>query len=1500
MPLSTFHPAVQQWFSESFEAPSPPQAAGWPVIGQGGDTLICAPTGSGKTLTAFMSCIDDLFKMGLNGTLEDRTYVIYVSPLKALSNDIKKNLREPLEGIYATAHKMGLVAPEIRVLVRTGDTLAAERVAMLKRPPHILVTTPESLFILLTANKSREHLRHVRTVIIDEIHALARDKRGAHLALSLERLDALKTNALAGSGAEHSPDQNGGTDIPVCRPAGAKCERPQRIGLSATQRPVERVAHFLVGATRVNPDGSPRCSIINLGHLRRIDLSLEIPSSPLEAVCSHETWEEVYERLTNLIKNHKTTLIFVNTRRMCERLAAHLSKRLGEDKVTSHHGSLSRLQRLSAEERLKSGSLSALVATASLELGIDIGSVDLVCQMGVVGTIGTLLQRVGRAGHRLGDISRGKLFVLTLEEMMTGAALASSVKNGLMDILIIPDKPIDILSQQIVAASAAEDCDEDALYEMVRRAWNYRDLTRAEFDEVVQMLAEGFSSRRGRNVALIHYDAVGKRIRGRKGARLAAITSGGAIPDTADYQVVQEPMGLVVGTLNEDFAVESTPGDIFQLGNTSWKVLKIEPGRVRVEDAKGQPPSIPFWLGEAPARSNELSLELSRLRREIETRLAEGINTATAWLMAECDIERGAAAQLVVYLAESKRVLGVLPTHDTLVLERFFDESGGMQLIVHSPHGRRINWAWGLALRKRFCRGFNFELQAAASENSLLLSLGPQHSFPLADVFHYLNSKTALDLLIQAMLEAPVFQTRWRWDASRALALLRFSGGKKVPAPLMRMRSDDLMAAVFPHAAACPENLVGDREVPDHPLVREVIKDCLTEAMDAEGLLDIFRKIEAGELTLVARDTPEPSTLAHEILTAKPYAFLDDAPLEERRTQAVIMRRGVSQEDAAALGALDADAIARVRDEAWPDPQSPDELHDILMLTHFLTAAEVAPFAPSFEKLLKAGRATQIVNRASRPESSSSTDVWAGRPYYGVYIATERVPLFESIYGAIHLEPPVTVPERERAKAWTRENALVDALRGRMEVLGPVTIAKLAQDFDLPATDIDQAMLVLESQGGVIRGHFTPGNSSAAEIEWCDRRLLARIHRYTLDRLRREIQPVSASDYLRFLFAWQHVAPGTQLEGEHGVREAVAQLQGMEIPAVAWEREILPARVKNYQRAWLDKLSLSGSLAWGRRHPAQVQKDGGRHSGQIRHSPLGLYLSEQLEIWLALAQPLAADESHLSGAAREVLDQLRRRGAVFFQNLVRDTKRLPTDVESALGELVAYGFVTGDGFGGLRALIAPAAKKRESHRKRREMLLRMRRPGNVVALPPRLKSGGMESAGRWSLFRGDGAPGLFGAVKEEDAVEHFAKQLLRRWGVVFHRVAMRENGLPPWRDVLRVYRRMEARGELRGGRFVEGFSGEQYALPEAVESLRAIRKMPLSGALVTICGADPLNLVGILTPGEKLAARSSSRVVFRDGTPVAIREAGQVRILERDAAPAMAREMAAALLKKVI
>jgi len=1400
MPASGFHPAVARWFAARFAEPTEPQRRAWPIIQQGGDVLIAAPTGSGKTFAAFLSAIDSLVRQGLEGTLRDETQVLYVSPLKALSNDVQKNLAEPLAEIRAALAAQGLPDVEIRTLVRTGDTPPAERQAMVKQPPHILVTTPESLYLILTSERARAMLRTVRTVIVDEIHAVARDKRGSHLALSLARLDALVG------------------------------KRPQRIGLSATQKPIEEIAAFLVGT------GAPLPEIVDSGHIRTLDLAIEIPSSPLEAVMAAEVWEEVNARIAELIAEHRTTLVFVNTRRLCERLTMHLSERLGAEHVTSHHGSLSREKRLEAEERLKRGELKALVATASLELGIDIGAVDLVIQVASTRSIATLLQRVGRSGHRLGAVPKGRLFPLSRDDLVECAALVRATRDGRLDRLIIPEKPLDILAQQIVAAAAGEEWSEAALYNLARSAYPYRDLTRREFDEVVQMLGDGFTTRRGRRGAHVHYDGVNGRIRGRRGARLAAITSGGAIPDLGDYRVILEPTETFVGTLNEDFAIESAPGDIFQLGNASYQIQKVESGQVRVSDAHGQPPTIPFWIGEAPGRTMELSEEVSRLRQDVADRLGDPPG-AIAWLGETVGLAEPAARQVVEYLAATHHVLGVIPTQRCLVLERFFDEAGGMQLVLHAPFGSRVNRAWGLALRKRFCRSFNFELQAAATDDAIVLSLGPQHSFPLEDVFQYLKPATAEHLLVQAMLDAPMFGTRWRWNATRALAVLRFRGGRKVPTPLQRMDAEDLVAAVFPDQLACPENLVGDREIPNHPLVNQTIADCLLEAMDFPGLKRVLEGMEAGEFTLVARDTAEPSPLCHEVLNARPYAFLDDAPLEERRTQAVITRRGLDVKTAEEFGALDPAAIERVKAEAWPEVETADELHDALLVMGAMPIVDcglrIAEWQGEFERLDAAGRATVMDGR--------------------LWVAAERVPMLEAVFPGAKWEPVVVAPERERAKTWTREDAIRELVRGRLEVIGPTTAREIAAALGLPSGDVDVALGALEHEGFALRGRFSQG---ADATEWSERRLLARVHRYTLDRLRKEIEPVAAADFLRFLFRWQRVGAGSRAEGPEGLAAVLDILDGYELAAGAWETDVLPARVAGYDPLWLDGLCLSGEIAWGRLSGTPNGEGGTRNSrsGPIRTTPIALFRRERGAVWRAAAAEPDPAALPLSHAARALLGVLDERGASFFGDLVNATGLLHTEVEKGLGELVAWGLVSSDSFAGLRALLVPSDRRRPIGPMRA-----YRRRGKVAPF-------GVETAGRWARVRHRSL------LPEEQIAEAIAWQLLRRYGVVFRRVVQRESLLAPWRDILRVYRRLEARGEVRGGRFVGGFSGEQYALPEAVGLLRTVRREAGPGDLVAVSGADPLNLVGVLTPGETVSALAGNRILYRDGVPVAVKD----------------------------
>ena len=1370
-----------------------------------------APTGSGKTLAAFLSVINNLFEHSLEGTLEEKTQVVYVSPLKALSNDIHRNLQLPLEGIKAVLAKKGYLDGDIRAMVRTGDTPNRERIRMTKTPPHILVTTPESLYLLLTNKRGREMLSDVNTLIVDEIHAIAGNKRGAHLSLSVERLARLSRNSL------------------------------HRIGISATQKPIERMADFLTG-------GVNNCEILNVGHRRKLELEIELPGSPLSAVMANEVWEEIHEKLENTIYEHQTTLIFVPTRAMAERLSHHLTARLGPEFVTAHHGSMSREKRLNAETKLKFGELRALVATGSLELGIDVGSIDLVVQIGSPKSIASLLQRVGRSGHTLAGIPRGKLYPLTKDELIEAVALLDSVRRGELDNLPVQEKPLDVLAQQIVAEVSCEDYTKDALYDLVRRSYIYRNLSEKEYHSVIRMLVDGFTFRRGMRRSYLYFNPLTGILKAKKGACLIATISGGTIPDQFDYDVRLEPSGVQIGAVHEDFAVESIPGDIFQLGNTSWRILKVETGKVRVEDAEGLPPTMPFWLGEAPGRSAELSASISRIREEVSTRVnldnlgddasQEWKRDAVAWLCEQVGTSEESADQVVTYLAASKACLGRVPTQNHIVFERFFDEVGDMHLVIHSVFGSRLNRAWGLALRKRFCRKFNFELQAAANEDSLVLSLGETHSFPLDGVINYLNARTVREILVQAILDAPMFQVRWRWNASTALAVLRRRGGDRIPPQIQRSDAEDLLSLIFPDQLACLENIPGDRQVPDHPLVNQTIHDCLHEAMDIDELESLFSRIQIGEVEVSFRDLREPSPLSESILNARPYTFLDGAPLEERRVQAVRTRRWLEPQDARNLGKLEKGAIQAVKQEAWPVVSDADELYDVLVMHGFLTDREClqsqgGAWLPFLASLL-ASKQTVSIDLKDDLE---------------LRIAIERIPQFELLYGkSISLEN-TTVPETIREfPSGNAEEALIDLIRGRISLLGPTTASGIARDIGLPEKRINLALLSLESEGIVIRGHFSPDRPSDAEIEWCERRLLARIYKYTLEKLRRAIKPISSADFMRFLLIWHNLTESTQKEGPEALNEVLDKLDGYACPAVSWESDVFPSRVKDYDYMWLDAYCLSGKTMWGRYLRTQSAK---AVNTPIRTTPITLTNRTTVFSW-----PLCSSEPCrpiLSQSALQVLEFLKADGALFYQDILARSKMLKSEVEGAIAELVAAGILTCDSFAGLRALLIPENYKVRSGRGRKPVFR-------------------MELAGRWSIiesgFKEEDSRPVDRTIPLEADIEQCVRILLKRYGVVFKRVLMRENGIPAWRDLVRVMRRMEDRGEIRGGRFVDGW-GEQYALPEAVTVIRSLKRKQPQGELVSVSACDPVNLVGIITPGKRIPAIPGNRILFRDGEPIA-------------------------------
>ena len=1422
MAINTFYSILQQWFLENLGEPTEAQKQAWPSIHRREHTLISAPTGSGKTLAAFYAVINRLVEEDQKGLLLPECRVVYISPLKALSNDIRRNLDVPLSGIKKRLKEEGKSHQEITVAVRTGDTPQKERQAMVKSPPHILVTTPESLYILLTSESGRNMLSTVDTIITDEIHALLGDKRGSHLALSIERLEAL-------------------TEKPL-----------HRIGLSATQKPIDMVAKYLVGNNNCTND-TYRCNIVDTGHKRKLDLSIEVPGSPLTAVMSQEVWGEIYGRLVQLIKEHKTTLIFVNQRRMAERLSLALSEMMGDEYVTCHHGSMSKEHRFAAEQKLKKGELKVLVATASMELGIDIGSVELVVQFASPLSIAAFLQRVGRSGHYVGGTPKGILFPLTLDELIECTALLDAVRRGELDRIIMPEAPLDILSQQVVAEVSAREWDTDELFQALTNAYPYRSITRERFVEIVQMLADGFTTRRGRSGAYLHYDAINEVIKPRKNARLTALTSGGSIPDMFDYDVILEPENIKVGTVNEEFALESLPGDIFTLGTHSWQLLRVDGLKVRVKDAAGIPPTIPVWFGEGPSRTKELSEAVSRFRQDISSLLQqdplvthiavtpneglEGLqvlhdNMAVDYLQKELFLSKSAAEQVAIYLSAGEKALQTMPSRDTIVMERFFDETGDMHLVIHSPYGSRVNRGWGLALRKKFCRNFNFELQAAANEDAIIISLSSNHSFPLEDVFKYLNTKIVRETLVQAMLDAPLFEVRWRWNATRSLAVLRNRAGKKVPPQFQRMNAEDLVAQLFPDQIACFENIDGDREVPEHPLIDQTIHDCLTEAMDIDELEELIGKIEHNEVTLIAKDLREPSPFAAGIINAKPYAFLDETEFAERRTNAIKNRRWMDPNDVDDLSKLDVEAIQAVRKEAWPLIRDAEELHDALMLMGFMKSeeGEKSGYDTFFLELMNQKRAVQVIQE--------NQVLW---------IATERINFFKSIFDHdLKLKPEFELPEI-LDKEIEKEKAFIEITRGRLEVLAVTNVDELATDLGVDLSDQTLSLYALENEGFVFRGRFTPG---VEKEEWCERRLLQRIHKYTLESLRQSIQPVSAQDYMRFLFKLHRLQD--KPTGPEALQQVLEMLEGYESPAAAWETDIIPSRVEDYDPSWLDVLCMAGRIRWNRFNTPK--KQAGVQKSPVKTTPIAIVDRSNTFLWKTISFQKSV-EQEFSSTTQAVFDDLKENGASFFDDIVKRTGLLKAQVEKSLGELVYFGLTSSDSYTGLRALLTPEYNKpSESSRGRSN----------------RKATFGIEHAGRWELNQQEEVDEK--AKLNFEYLEQLIFIYLKRYGVIFRNVLEKESLVPPWRVLIRVLRRLEMQGKLRGGRFIAGVSGEQFAKAETIEQLRKVRKEEKKGELIVLSAADPLNLLGTVLPEAKVTHYIQNRILFNDGLPVGLIE----------------------------
>jgi len=1337
MPLDRFLPFVHRWFEEAFEAPTRPQREGWASIAAGHDTLIVAPTGSGKTLAAFLWTLDHLHRLALEGHLEDRVYVVYVSPLRALNNDIEKNLRQPLAGIRAAAAAAGHHLPEVRVAVRTGDTQPWARQAMTRRPPHVLITTPESLYILLTTEKFRPALASARFVIVDEIHALFATKRGAHLALSLERLAALAGGA------------------------------PQRIGCSATVRPVEEALAFLTGTGRGGV-------IVDAGFSRAMELEVVTPVADFLTAPSDTVWDALIQQVAEWVAAHRTTLVFTPSRRAAERLARNLNDRLPEGGVMAHHGSLSRRARLEAEDRLKRGELRALVATSSLELGIDVGAIDLVVQVQSPRNIAAALQRVGRAGHLLTRVSRGKIVATRGEELVEAAAVARAIREQELDRQRMPGAPLDVLAQQIVACVATGSWEVDALFALCRRAAPYRELGREAFRAVVRALAEPLPAEVKGAAPRILWDRVNDRLHARRGSRLLALTSGGTIPDSGLYDVYVADTDLKVGTLDEEFVTESLPGDVFLLGSHAWRIAKVRADRVLVEDARGMSPTVPFWKGEHPSRSWDLGVLVGRLRRDAAERLQDpGFEP---WAARECGLHPMAASALRAWIAKGHELLGGVPDDRTVVVESFGDEMGGRHAMIHSVFGMRVNGAWGIVLREVLRRRFGLVAEAGHVDDGVLLSFAPGQVPPAPGRLPLLVPPEDVDhLLGRGLIGSPLFTTRFRHAAVRALFIARMSRGQRTPAWLQRLKADALLEAV------------GGQ--PEFPIVSEALRECFDDALDVARLREILERVRAGSIEVRHVDTPIPSPFVYPLLLAWDWAYLDAGHAEERRSDSVVMRKTWP----APAGRLEPDVVAAVVAELQrtaPERRArdPNELAGLLEELGELTAGEVVERVvgdpgPMLDALRAEGRVRSV-------------DFASGRR---AFIGTIEAPTYAAI----------------GADALALERILLRAVRTR----GPVTAAELASRYDVPEADVARALDAAETRGAL---RTLPDGT--------------RIHVAVLDEIqrrqahaRRVVRAVaSPASFAAFVLRRQHVHPDHRLAGPSGLLKALEPLQGEDLPAKLWEQELLPARLEGYEPGWLDQLGLSGDIVW-----APFERRVGR---------VGVALRDNLA-WLR--QPVT--EPSLGEREKQILRQLEVRGASFIQEIARAVKLDGAAVLAALWELFWAGLVTPDSFQAIRRGPEPAPARRDRRRYR---------PAGAP----------LAAGGRWSAFAPEEP------VTEEERDEAWAQLLLARYGVVARELARGD-----WGRLRHALLRLEYGGEVLRGYFVEGLSGEQYALPDAVRELEAERRRAEPHVLVNVC--DPANLWGVAFPllrpdGTRATASRIPQnwLVTRGGRPVLLAE----------------------------
>ena len=1417
--LDDFHPAVRTWFERRFAAPSRAQDLGWPVIGAandapGFDVLLCAPTGSGKTLAAFMWAINGLVLDATRDRLRDEVSVLYVSPLKALANDIRLNLAEPLDGVRDVGAESGLDLSRIRAGLRTGDTSASERTAMLRRPPHILVTTPESLFILLTSPKFREKLAAVRHVIVDELHALAGNKRGAHLALTLERLERF-----------------------VISRGNA---RPNRIGLSATLNPIEKLAGFLAGY-EVAGDNSRSARPIKIvradDRVRTMDLQVIAPGPELGPLATHPHWEAMYDEVARLIGEHRTTLVFTLSRRFAERVALNLQKRLGIDAVMAHHGSLARAERLLAEQRLKRGELKAIVATASLELGIDVGAVELVCQLDSPKSISAAIQRVGRSGHSLGATPKGRFFALTTDDLLECGAAVRAIRRGHLDEVEIPMGCADIAAQQIVAIAAEEEeISEAELLRVLRSAYNFGDLDAGKLRHLLEQLSAELPERIMGASPKIFFDRVNARVRPRRSARLSAITSGGTIPEAGNYDVVIESEGRKVGDVEEDFAQESSRGDVFSLGSMPWQIQRISRGRLMVEPAPGMAPTLPFWQTEAGGRSQALSAEICDLRREIWSRL-ERNESAAGWLMNECAMSERAATQAVDYVRRGVEALGAIPDEKTVVVERFFDGVGGTQIVIHTPFGIRLNRGLGLAIRKRLCQSFDFEIQASAIDDSVLLALNSRHSFPLDTLFSMLKARNAREVLIQAILAAPMFEVRFRHVATRALAVMRSSRGKKVPAWIQRLRSQELLSAIFPGQQACFENRPATVELPDHFVIEETIRECLEESTDLPRTVRMLEGIESGAIRTVAVDAIAPSVFAHRILLAWDYSFLDDGERANRRSRTVTMNRGMAEdvfrkEDLSDL--LSAEAVDSVVAEvtgraAGRSPRSRDELYELIRAHGSLTQPEVEERAGENGHAMLAELDAE--RRIARVNLSGESP--------GRIIASEDKGIFAAAYPTASIDGGF----QSSGEGRDGDGARAELVRRALKTCGPATAGEIAARLHIKESDIDRILAALEGDGGIFRGHFTRADA----IQWCDRYNLERIHRMTLARVRAEIEPCADHEYAAFRLRWMRVGGAELPADQSGVAAVLEQLSGIAATPEIWEHAIIPARIAGYRPEMLDLVCMSGRMKW-----VAVAEEGIEGARPARTPSRVTFIARKASLFVPREAPAPSDAKE-----QAVLEALGAAGAQYLDEVAERANVSERDALSALWRMAAAGRVSNDNFAPIRMFADDRGAERALESVERRPATR-----HDAAVRARLKS---SLAGRWSLIRA----GEHRAGGPDDARD-LALKLLERHGILAREMLGLESTQISWNEIAFALRRMEYSGAIRRGWFVRSISGEQYALPEAVEMLRAVRSLiPAREKPVALSAIDPANPYGAVIAGCGIVREAANVVVIRAGRVIA-------------------------------